>query len=50
MLIEELDRVAAERACPCVLRCDNGPELACTAMAEWAGTRIGLCFIPPCEP
>jgi hypothetical protein len=47
MLIEELDRLAAERAYPAVLRCDNGPELACAAMAEWAGTGVGLCFIPP---
>jgi len=33
-----------------VLRCDNRPELACAAMADWAGTRVGLCFIPPGEP
>ena len=31
-LIAELDRLAAERgAFPAVLRCDNGPELACSA-------------------
>jgi putative transposase len=29
-----------------VLRCDNGPGLACAAMANWAGERIGLSFIP----
>jgi hypothetical protein len=28
-LISELDRLAAERGYPAVLRCDNGPELAC---------------------
>lgn len=50
MLIDELDRLAAERAYPAVLRCDNGPELACAAVAEWAGTGVGLCFIPPGEP
>lgn len=33
-----------------VVRCDNGPELACTAMADWAGQRVGLSFIPPGEP
>ena len=35
---------------PAVLRCDNGPELACEAMADWAGERVGLSFIPPGEP
>jgi len=34
-LIAELDRLAAERGTyPAVLRCDNGPELACAAMAN----------------
>jgi hypothetical protein len=34
-LVSELDRLAAERGSyPAVLRCDNGPELACAAMAE----------------
>jgi putative transposase len=32
-LINELDRVAAVRGYPAVLRCDNAPELACVAMA-----------------
>ena len=49
-LIDELDRIAAQRGYPAVLRCDNGPELACTAMADWAGERIGLAFIPPGQP
>jgi transposase InsO family protein len=49
-LIGELDRLATQRGHPAVLRCDNGPELACAAMAEWAGTRVGLCFISPGEP
>src|SRR4051812_5941190 len=30
-LIDELDRLATVRGYPAVLRCDNGPELACTA-------------------
>ena len=41
-LIVELDRLAALRGYPAVLRCDNGPELACAAMADWAGGRTGL--------
>jgi transposase InsO family protein len=50
-LIDELDRVAAQRGTfPMVLRCDNGPELACSAMAGWAGAQVGLNFIPPGEP
>lgn len=49
-LIDELDRIALDRGYPAVLRCDNGPELACGAMADWAGERVGLSFIPPGEP
>jgi hypothetical protein len=33
-LIDELDRLAGQRGYPAVLRCDNGPELACQAMAD----------------
>ena len=29
---------------------DNGPELACAAMADWASSRVGLHFISPGEP
>ena len=47
-LIAELDRLAAQRGTyPAVLRCDNGPELACSAMAEWAAGQVGLHVIPP---
>jgi transposase InsO family protein len=50
-LTEELDRLASQRGTlPAVLRCDNGPELACSAMAEWADGQVGLHFIPPGEP
>jgi ABC-type Na+ transport system ATPase subunit NatA len=50
-LIAELDRLAAERgAFPAVLRRDNGPELACSAMAEWAASQVGPHFIPAGEP
>ena len=34
ILIGELDGLAAHRGYPAVLRCDNGPELACAAMAD----------------
>jgi len=41
-LIAELDRLAAQRGTfPTVLRCDNGPELACGAMADWQPARSG---------
>jgi putative transposase len=50
-LIADLDRLAGQRGTyPTVLRCDNGPELACAAMAHWAGCQVGLHFIPPGEP
>lgn len=49
-LITELDCLAAERGTyPAVLRCDNGPELACSAAASdeetsafWWGWTSGL--------
>jgi len=43
----ELDHPAQLRGYPAVLRCDNGPELACAAMA---GDRVVLHFIPPGQP
>ena len=47
-LIAELDRLAGERGTyPAILRCDNGPELTCGAMADWAAGQVGLHFIPP---
>ncbi|BAX91052.1 integrase [Mycobacterium shigaense] len=50
-LIAELDRLAGQRGTyPAVLRCDNGPELACSAMTDWAAGQVGLHFIPPGEP
>jgi transposase InsO family protein len=48
-LIDELDRLVAQRGYAAVLRCDNGPELAGAAMADWARDHVGLCFIPPGE-
>ncbi len=47
-LIDELDHLAAQRGYPAVLRCDNGPELACEAMADWVGQRVAL--ISPGQP
>jgi putative transposase len=32
------------------MRCDNGPELACAAMSDWASGQVGLHFIPLGEP
>jgi transposase InsO family protein len=50
-LIEEHARVAARRdTLPAILRCDNGPELSCSATVEWAKGNAGLHFIPPGEP
>lgn len=50
-LIAELDRLTAQRGTyPAVLRCDNGPELACSAMSDWSAGQVGLHFIPRGEP
>jgi len=50
-LIGELDRLATQRGVyPAVLRCDNGLELACSAMADWSTGQVGPHFIPPGEP
>ncbi len=47
-LADELDRIAAERGVwPVALRCDNGPELVCSALADWCGQRTGITFIDP---
>ena len=40
-LIAELDRLAAQRGTYPAVRCDNGPELACSAMADWQPARSG---------
>lgn len=47
----ELDRVATSCGThPAVLRCDNVPELACSAMVGWADGKVGVHYIPPGEP
>lgn len=45
-----LDDVAAQRGFPHVLRCDNGPELICQSIADWAGEQTGINYIPPGAP
>ena len=49
-LVDELDRIALGRGYPAVLRSDNGPELACAAMGDWAGERVGLASSHPASP
>lgn len=49
-LTAHLDAIAADRGLPEVLRCDNGPELICHAMADWAGEVTGIHYIPPGAP
>jgi putative transposase len=49
-LIDQLDALVAERGAPAVLRSDNGPEFISAAMADWAGTRTRLVYIPPGSP
>jgi putative transposase len=51
VLATELNRITATRGGGlAVLRLDNGPEMIAAALAEWAGTRTGMLFIPPGEP
>ncbi|GAA2522936.1 hypothetical protein GCM10010201_21420 [Pilimelia columellifera subsp. columellifera] len=49
-LATELDRIAATRGYPTALRSDNGPEFVSAVMADWAGQRVGLTYIPPGQP
>lgn len=49
-LTDHLDGLVSVRGAPAVLRSDNGPEFICAAMADWAGTRTGLSYIPPGSP
>ena len=46
-LTAELDRIAADRGYPAVVRADKGPELACTTMSDWAQGRVGLALSRP---
>jgi hypothetical protein len=47
VLTHELDRLAMARGHQAELRCDDGSELACDAMADWTGERVRVAFIPP---
>lgn len=49
-LTTHLEELVAVRGAPAVLRPDNGPEFISDAMADWAGTRTGLFYIPPGSP
>ncbi len=49
-LTGHLDDLVAVRGAPSVLRSDNGPEFISDAMAGWAGSRVGLFYIPPGSP
>ena len=50
MLRNDLEELVAEHGAPMVLRSDNGPEFISEAVADWAGTRTGLSYIPPGQP
>lgn len=49
-LIDELDRSRPGAAIRRWCAGDNGPELGCSAIADWARERVGLAFIPPGQP
>ncbi|MBU19466.1 MULTISPECIES: IS3-like element ISAar43 family transposase [unclassified Microbacterium] len=49
-LTAHLEDLVAVRGAPAALRSDNGPEFISDAMADWAGTRTGLFYIPPGSP
>ena len=49
-VIALIDRIAAQRGYPQILRSDNGPEFVCDAVAAWAEQKLDLLFIPPGQP
>ena len=49
-LTDHLEDLVALHGPPAVLRSDNGPEFISQAIADWAGTRTGLFYIPPGSP
>lgn len=49
-LATHLEDLAAVRGAPAVPRSDNGPEFISDVIADWAGTRTGLSYIPPGSP
>ena len=47
-LVDELARIAEQRGTwPAALRCDNGPELVSTTVADWCHDRTDTVFIDP---
>lgn len=47
-LADELEHIALTRGVfPMAIRCDNGPELVCVALANWCDDRTGIIFIDP---
>ncbi|KYE17758.1 transposase [Salmonella enterica subsp. enterica serovar Typhimurium] len=50
-VVRVLDRIAANRGYPVMLRMDNGPEFISLALAEWAKKHaVKLAFIQPGKP
>lgn len=50
-VVRVLDRIAANRGYPVMIRMDNGPEFISLALAEWAGIHaVKLEFIQPGKP
>ena len=46
-----LERLAAERGAPELLRCDNGPEMTAHALRDWCVlSKTGTAFIEPGSP
>lgn len=51
VVVERLDRLAAERGAPRHLRMDNGPELVAWALRDWCRLRgTGTVYIEPGSP
>jgi putative transposase len=49
--VNVLDRLAAERGSPELLRCDNGPEMTAHALRDWCVlSKAGTAFIEPGSP
>lgn len=50
-MVRVLDRIAANRGYPVMLRMDNGPEFISLALAEWAERHAEkMEFIQPVKP